>query len=1854
MPRTPIVPARASTRKPALSRLFRTHSLATLLVSGLGVAIASVFGSSAFAQTAVYWGNTTKTGNWTKASNWSGNTVPANSITTNFASFRGTGATVTVDQNRSISGLEFRNGATGAYSITATSNRILTLGSYGIVGNSTFSNTVGNNRLSLRLGAATSFQGNAGSLTIAGNVALNGFTLGLTGNGTGAYGVTSAITGSGSLNKTGTNTWTLSGANTYSGTTTVTSGNLVVSSTGTLGAATNSLAVNGGTLSLNNAAQTVSALSGTGGNIVLGSGHVLTVNSSTTASYAGNISGAGSLTKSGTGSLTLSGTNSQTGTTTVSAGSLTIATTGSLGAATSSLVINGGTVTLNNAAQTVAALSGTGGNLALGSSTALTVNSTATNTFAGNLTGTSGSSLNKTGSGTLTLSGTSSSYAGNVNITGGTVIASSAGALGGSSATTNVSSSGALGVSGGINLAAGSIVLAGSGSGSGALYNVSGNNIVGKISLLGDTTIGSTAGNLTLGNTVNLASTVTSGSTLALNAATGSVITASGVISDSLTSASLGIANTGSGTTYLTAANDYTGGTTVSAGNLIVTATGKLGATSGNLVVNGGTLGLLSNQTVGSLSGGGGTIALGSGIGLTAGGTGSSTFAGAFTGDSTTSFTKTGTGALTLSGASSSFAGNINITAGTLLATSAGALGGTSARATVSSGAAVGVNGSALSVGNLTLAGTGVSGSGALYNAGGTSTVSAALTTSGNATIVANTGSLALSGNANVTTNTTLSFDVSSSGAMTASGNIGGGGSIAKTGTGVLTLSGSNTYTGGTSVTAGTLSVASIGSLGSASNTLTIDGGTLQYTGASTGYTNRTFRLGPAGATLASTGSGALQLAGTIQVTGTGDRTLTLTGTSTALNTVSGAIGDPSSGKTSLTKTGTGLWVLAGNNSYTGTTTLSEGTLTVDASASLAAATSSLVVNGGTLNLNNAAQTVGSLSGNGGTIALGSAHDLTVNSSAITEYKGVFTGDTATSITKAGTGTLTLSGASSSFDGAMNVVGGTLIAANSSALGSSSATVTVSPNASLGLMGGITNAAALDLSGSGVSGNGALYNVSGTNTQTGDILIYADTTIGAQSGTLNLSGGIDLASTTTASTTLTFDAASGATINVTGKINDTLNFTYPLNVAQTGNGTVILANSGNYYYGNTTIGTAGGSSTGTLALGASNALPTRNTDSLITIYSGTLALGNYSATSQGDIIMGGGAAGSTAAITMGTGTLTLGHDVTYDATNNPNGATIGGNVVLTSGTHFFTVNDSSAAQYDLTVSAALSGYGQIDKYGSGTLLLTGNSSFTGALSIMDGVVSVQHNKALGSNLGRTYVNAGSTVELSNATNGDLTIAERFTLSGTGYNGAGALHNVAGNNTITGSTVLSTTNARIAADAGTSLTLSGNMNSSSGGSLQTGGAGTVTVSGDIGTGVTGITKQDNGTLILSGGNAFSGNVSVQGGVLSARSNTALGTNNTVIVDNGATLAFDNTGAGGNLATVNSTVVLNGQGFGGAGALRNTAGANLFNGSVSLASSSLLTADTGTRLTIGGSLTGNGSSTLTVGTATQNGGMQISGAINEVNLVKNGGAVSGTNGILTLGGGGSIGTVALNQGQISVTGGTLNTGNFTAASGTSLLIASGGTVNVTGDAVFNNNTINSASAGTLQISGDSSLTFNGSINASNLTLVLAGGSAGDNSAPVTVYLGGSNVTVGKIIITGDTILDFGGSGGTTLTSGVLDIQNPNAKIQVVNWVSTANNASQSTIWYVLSTINNGTLGGQDQNGGSPLDQITFPNPIGGNGNTTTWVDNTWPGWFDHEIRPTPEPGTYGAILLSACGALLGWHRYRRRRAATPAAS
>ena len=86
----------------------------------------------------------------------------------------------------------------------------------------------------------------------------------------------------------------------------------------------------------------------------------------------------------------------------------------------------------------------------------------------------------------------------------------------------------------------------------------------------------------------------------------------------------------------------------------------------------------------------------------------------------------------------------------------------------------------------------------------------------------------------------------------------------------------------------------------------------------------------------ATAGTATLNFGGRITGAATSGNTtvLTLNGTNTGANTVSGVIGDGlSGGKLAVSKSDPGAWVLSGANTYTGVTTVSAGTLQLAASA---------------------------------------------------------------------------------------------------------------------------------------------------------------------------------------------------------------------------------------------------------------------------------------------------------------------------------------------------------------------------------------------------------------------------------------------------------------------------------------------------------------------------------------------------------------------------------------------------------------------------------------------------------------------------------------------------------------------------------------------------------------------------------------------------------------------------------------------------------------------------------------------------------------------------------------------------------
>lgn len=137
--------------------------------------------------------------------------------------------------------------------------------------------------------------------------------------------------------KAGTSTWTLSGSPSRTTPWKILGGTLSVASDVSLGPGAGGLTLDGGTL------RTTASLATARATTIGGNGGSFSVDSGTTLTHNGTISGPGQLTKDGWGTLALTGTNTYAGSTVLNAGRLE-STGNALG--TGSITVNGGTLSL--------------------------------------------------------------------------------------------------------------------------------------------------------------------------------------------------------------------------------------------------------------------------------------------------------------------------------------------------------------------------------------------------------------------------------------------------------------------------------------------------------------------------------------------------------------------------------------------------------------------------------------------------------------------------------------------------------------------------------------------------------------------------------------------------------------------------------------------------------------------------------------------------------------------------------------------------------------------------------------------------------------------------------------------------------------------------------------------------------------------------------------------------------------------------------------------------------------------------------------------------------------------------------------------------------------------------------------------------------------------------------------------------------------------------------------------------------------------------------------------------------------------------------------------------------------------
>ncbi len=838
----------------------------------------------------------------------------------------------------------------------------------------------------------------------------------------------------------------------------------------------------------------------------------------------GGSTSTGGLSKTGAGTLTLGGVgvvSTYTGTNSITGGTVIISADTNLGALANPVTINAATLQTNATTSSARTFS-MPGNATFTPATATTF------TISGGISG--AGELLASGAGTLALTNTSNTYTGGTSVTAGTLSIAADGSLGTSSVTlpgdVALATSTTLNASGNVSSAAtrlysvgvspgstftqtssgithtiagtisGGLLIQG-GPGTLSLTNASANTYTGGTTINGgtlafsaDNNLGTGAVTIASGAIFNATNTATSARTITSNNGIFAQGGAGVVHSISSAVAGTSVTQSGPGTLTLGASNTYSGPTTVSAGTLNFTAGGNL-LSGSSLNANGGTTDFSTYNGAPSLgdlngSGSGAIINLG-GNTLAVTTTGADSYAGVIQG-SGGSFNKQGATQLTLGG-NNTYTGTTTLTAGTLT------LGGSNASATTT-----------VTAGTLNFTASGSLLSGGNLNAnGGTTDFS---TYSGSPTL----GDLNGSGGGAIINLGSNPLAVTTTGTDSFAGSIQGSGSFNKQGSSQLTLGGNNTYTGTTTVTAGTLTLGGT----NASTTNTVTAGTLNFALAGTGSLLTGSNLQANGGTTDFTSYNGNPSLGDLTGTGSGASinlgTKTLAVTTTATDIYAGSI----QGTGSFNKQGTTQLTLGGNNTFTGTTTLTAGTLTLGGSNASATTTvttgtlnftasgsllsgSDLNANGGTSDFStyNGSPTLGNLSG-GGSVAI-DFNTLTVSTGT---YSGVMSGSGG-SLIKQGAGIFTMQGANT-YDTDTTINNGTLTLSGAGSLvspvnvNSATSILNIGVTTSIGDLSGVT--------GSNVTlgANALTINTTSASTFAGDISGVGGAINLLGSGSLNL------------------------------------------------------------------------------------------------------------------------------------------------------------------------------------------------------------------------------------------------------------------------------------------------------------------------------------------------------------------------------------------------------------------------------------------------------------------------------------------------------------------------------------------------------------------------------------------------------------------------------------------------------------------------------------------------------------------------------------------------------------------------------
>ena len=1229
---------------------------------------------------------------------------------------------------------------------------------------------------------------------------------------------------------------------------------IVESSSGSALTVSGSLAVNSGGTTLVNSNPSGSAARLTVSGAVGGTGNLI-LNNNSSIGFGITLSGsainnAGSITNSGTGtgstsisavigtnvtgviqnsptsSLTLFGANTYTGPTTVTAGALKagVASVTNVSGAFG----NNSTVIMADAASAVLDITGfntqigsltgggtNGGNVTLGAAT-LTVGGSNTNPapYAGTIAGTG--ALTKIGTGTLILSG-SNSYTGTTTLSAGVLRLQNTGAIAGS---------------GTLALNSGTIQLRGDTNSSFAPAgptNIGGNPTID----VGMIVSGSAGTMLSLGAVV-------------VPSANAYTITFTGSNGYVAGLASLALPNgNGSGTVLVPNSAAVT-----IAGSVTNGETGSLGTHFDTLYLDGTCAG---NSIMGTISDAATSTGYPNG------------------GD--TRITKQNSSTWTLGG-NNVYTGPTAVNNGTLIIT--GTLANTAV--TVSTGTLQLNSASALTSNTLT--------------------TNATNALSGSATLIQSNGSLTLSQNNNYTGNTTLTGGTMNINSATALGsgtfNLNGGVIDNTSGSAVPSANNQPIVIGANinfSTAAGTINNSL--SLGTAPITIAVDrtvtlngAGALTLGGVITNGadSNRTLTVNNGSGTSSTT---ALNIGGLALTSSNATRTMIINGSGNV--NITGPVTNGVTAGSALTYSGSGTLTLGGASTYTGATTISTGAAVLSGSLGATAIT---VASGAAFTENN-------------TGSITSTASLTLNNSVTLSGTNTYTGATAATIGTLtlngvlGATAITVSGSGAFTENSTGVIGGgasitaygpvTLTGTNTYSGGT-----TINGNALTlnGVLGAttvtITGPGSLTQASTGVLGssgqlnlNNAIATLAGANTATGQTTVNGST--------LNLNYGTQNNSKLADGQTLTLGGAyGGATINLLGGTHTEIVGSTTLNA-----GASVIASTGTSVLRMNAITRNAGA---TIHLSSAGFV---NTDT--SNLGGFGILGGYAT-----VDATAGSANWAATVNSGAADTTIAAFTAYDAfmasglnTLNPvltGSSALGGNLTANS----LKINTSGAGQaLDL-------GAGQTLTLATGGLLFTGSNDYqitNGTLKSVTATNSdliVQQWGTGSLTINSVIANGNGTSTLTKAGSGTLILAGANTYTGATYLNAGttklsvsgaisvALLQVGG--TFDLNDHLQAVDALVGGSNGTILNNGSGAATLTIGSLNAGGTfpGVITDHNNGGTGTVGVTKVGTGNEVLNGPNTYTGATNVYGGILSLNGAFGALANTTSVTVSGAAL------------------------------------------------------------------------------------------------------------------------------------------------------------------------------------------------------------------------------------------------------------------------------------------------------------------------------------------------------------------------------